>query len=157
MEDQNVKSARWNPWPVSIVAFFAVAIVGCVVFVVFCNLHPTDLVAADYYEQELRYQGQIDRMNRANALVGQASVQYNPEQKRIDVLIPGAQGSSGTVGKVELYRPSSAGLDRMIALEVDKEGRQSIDTAKLAPGLWDVKVTWVTSGQDFFIKRRIRI
>lgn len=157
MENTNVKSVRWNPWPVSIIAFFTVAIVGCVVFVVFCNLHPTDLVAKDYYEQELRFQGQLDRMNRANALAGQASVLYTADRKQITVSIPGVQGSSGVVGKVELYRPSSAGLDRMVALEVDGEGHQVIDATKLAPGLWNVKVTWVAGGQDYFINQRIRI
>jgi hypothetical protein len=79
---------RWNPWPVSIIVFFTVALLSCGAMIVFCNRHPADLVAADYYEQEVRYQGQIERLQRAQQRGQLASVAYDPAQRQITVSLP---------------------------------------------------------------------
>jgi nitrogen fixation protein FixH len=150
-------SARWNPWPVCIIAFFTLAITGCVGFVIFCSLHPSELVADDYYEQELRYQSQLDRMERVRALGSLASIQYNSDHKLITISIPESGGEARPTGKVELYRPSAANLDQSVKLEVDGQGNQQIDAGNLQPGLWKVKVTWSAGGKDYFLDRKVRI
>ena len=43
------KPARFDPWPVSIVAFFSLAILGCGTFIAFCSRHPADLISPNYY------------------------------------------------------------------------------------------------------------
>ena len=48
------KKSRFNPWPVTIIVFFSVAICAAVGFVIFCTRQKVDLVAADYYDQEVR-------------------------------------------------------------------------------------------------------
>ena len=83
--------------------FFALAISGCVGFVVFCSLHPTDLVAPDYYERELRYQGQIQRMGQAQAQA--TTVRYDAATQRIQVSFPAELMRSGVSGSIQLYRP----------------------------------------------------
>lgn len=148
---------RWNPWPASIITFFTLAILGCVGFVVFCSLHPSELVAEDYYEQEIRYQSQLDQMERVRASGSLASIQYNPDLKLITISIPESQGQPQPAGKVELYRPSSANLDQSVKLDVDGQGSQQIDAGSLQPGLWKVKVTWSAGGKDFYLDRKVRI
>jgi hypothetical protein len=150
-------STRWNPWPVCIIAFFSLAIIGCVSFVAFCTLHPTELVAQDYYEQEIRYQSQLDRMEMVRASGSLASIQYHQNQKLITISIPESGDKDRPTGKVELYRPSAASLDQSVKLEVDEKGNQQIDAGKLQPGLWKVKVTWSVGGKDFFLDRKVRI
>ena len=151
------ESTRWNPWPVCIIAFFTLAITGCVAFVIFCSLHPTELVAEDYYEQEIRYQSQLDRMEMVRASGSLASIQYNQSQKLITISIPGSDDKAQPTGKVVLYRPSSASLDRSVNLDVDEKGNQQIDARNLQPGLWKVKVTWSAGGKDFFLDQKVRI
>ena len=150
-------STRWNPWPVCIIAFFTLAILGGVGFVIFCSLHPSELVAEDYYEQEIRYQSQLDQMERVRASGSLASIQYNPDLKSITISIPENQGQAQPTGKVELYRPSSANLDQSVKLEVDGKGNQQIDVGKLQPGLWKVKVSWSVGGKDYYLDRKVRI
>lgn len=156
MDQQNAKRT-WNPWPVSIIAFFALAISGVITFVIFCNAHPTELVARDYYEQELRYQAQMERQRRANLLTEGASVGYDPDRRVVTVALPKDHRPEGTAGDIHLYRPSAAGLDRRLKIQLNPEGKQEIDAASLAPGLWKVKVLWTAGGQDYFIDQKVTI
>lgn len=149
--------ARWNPWPVAITSFFVVAILGFAGFVAFCNLHPTELVAPDYYEQEVRYQAQLDRMQHAQSLNEAASVAYDLARQRIVITLPHTHAGTNTTGDIRLYRPSAAGLDQQFKLEPDAAGVQSLDAANLRPGLWKVRVLWSSSGREFFIDKRLRV
>ena len=149
--------SRESAWPVAIIAFFAVAVSGCVSFVVFCNLHPADLVSQDYYEQELRYQSQIDRIDRARDIAGQVSVAFDRSRCRITLSLPKEHASAQVNGSIQLYRPSKAGMDERLALKLDPNGTQVIDAKHLSPGLWKVKVLWSVAGHEFFVERKVQI
>jgi len=151
----SAKTRRWDPWPVSIVAFFCVAIAGFAAFIWFCSRHPADLVAVDYYEQELRYQGQIDRVRNALRDAPGARVTYDSAIKCIIVSVPPDPGGGPARGVVQLYRPSAVNLDRQVTLQPDAAGTQRIDAADLSPGLWKVRVSWSVGEQDYFMDRRI--
>jgi hypothetical protein len=145
-----------NPWPVAITAFFAVAILGCGTFVAYCNRHPADLIAADYYEQEMRYQGQIERIQRAQQRAQLASITYDAASRHILIALP-HQTHANTVGTIQLYRPSALNLDRQLKLEPAANGTQTIDAGGLLPGLWKVRVSWTSGNQDYFIDRQVVI
>lgn len=146
----------WNPWPAGIIAFFITAIVGCAAFVVFCSMHPTDLVAADYYEQEVRYQGQMERIQRANEFGAMASIRIDSETRQVVITLPPhhAQAASGTV---HFYRPSQAALDQRLPLDVDERGTQRVSSSDLRPGLWNVKVSWKVEGREYFLNQALEI
>jgi nitrogen fixation protein FixH len=154
METKPKSLRRFNPWPVSIVAFFSVAIIGCVSFVAFCSLHPSELVAPDYYEQELRFQTRMDSTQHAQQLGQQAAVTYDPQARVISLSLPGQEKPAGTI---QLYRPSAAGLDRHFPLSLDRSGRQNIGAAELEPGLWKVRVAWRADDRDYFVDEPVVI
>jgi nitrogen fixation protein FixH len=145
----------WNPWPAAIIAFFTVAILGFAGFVVFCNLHSSELVAADYYEQELRFQKQVDQRQRAEDLDGRATVKYDAARDLIAVALPSSHGAAS--GAIELYRPSAAGLDRQLGLALRADGSQLIDARGLQPGLWRVRVVWKLNEQEYQIDQKVVI
>ena len=53
---ETTPASGWNPWPAAIIAFFTLAVLGCGAFVAFCARHPADLISANYYEEEVRFQ-----------------------------------------------------------------------------------------------------
>jgi len=144
-----------NFWPISIVAFFALAIAAAVVFVAFCNLHPTDLVAADYYEQEIRYQQEMERVRRTRQLSETTGVSFIADQRLIRIAVPAAHAGADLTGAIHLYRPSKAALDQHLKLAVDAKGFQDIRTTGLEPGLWKVKVQWKASGADYMLDEKV--
>lgn len=147
----------FNPWPWSIMAFFAVAITAAVVWVAFCVSHGTDLVAADYYEQEVEYQNQLDRMEHARELGGRATVSYEAADGFIRIQLPPEHAILQPHGVIHLYRPSQAGLDQRLPLRLTATGEQQLDAQLLAPGLWDVRVRWVAQGREFFLNEKLTI
>jgi nitrogen fixation protein FixH len=150
-------SRRWNPWPVSIIAFFSIAIMGCGTFIAFCSRHPADLITPNYYEEEVRYQGQIDRLNHTQQRAPLASAAYDNSTKHITISLPSDQIHASYTGQIQLYRPSAASLDRQLKLDLDSHGTQIIDASSLLPGLWKVRVSWTVENRDYFIDQPIVI
>jgi len=155
MNNLTQRISRLNLWPVSIISFFVIAIVGCGSFIAFCSRHPADLVAADYYEQEVRYQAQINRSQNAGQHA--ASVTYDPATAQITLALPPNPSHAGVAGHIHLYRPSAINLDREFKLEANADGVQTIDANSLLPGLWKVRVTWTVANQDYFIDQKLVI
>jgi hypothetical protein len=149
-----MKPAR-NLWPIGIIVVCALFVAGtATLIVVACSQH-TDLVTPDYYEQELRFQGHIDRVQRTRSSAPQASVAYNAAAQSITVSLPPAQVRPPVTGRIELYRPSAAGLDRAINLEPDARGIQRLDASGLAPGLWKVRVSWTAAEQTYYLEQKV--
>ena len=51
----------FNPWPYALIAFFTVLITVIASFVTWSLRQDMELVGADYYDQEMRFQQRIDR------------------------------------------------------------------------------------------------
>lgn len=153
----NANKPGFNPWPYSIIAFFSIAIAAAAVWIVFCIGHGTDLVATDYYEQELQYQDKLDSMQRVEELAGKASVTYNTNAEMIEIQLPPEQAASNPEGVIYLYRPSQARLDQHLPLQVTAAGEQRLDARVLAPGRWDVRVQWKAQGKEFFLNEKLNI
>ena len=155
MQDAQQRMRQWNPWPICLIAFFGVAILSCAGFVAFCSLHPSELVTPDYYEQEMRYQAQIGRIDNARNVLKEPSVSYDTQERTITVSLPAPVADSRPTGTIQLYRPSAASLDRKLDLALDPCGKQRIDARALAPGLWKVRVSWTVANREYYLDRPV--
>ena len=142
-------------WPFGIITAFVIFILGTVALIVISISSSTDLVAADYYEQEIRYQDQLDRLKRAQSLPVRATAVYDGARHAIKLSLPREHASDGTHGAIHLYRPSTAGLDQRWELKLDVSGSQTLNGADLHPGLWKVKVAWTVANQDYAIEESV--
>jgi hypothetical protein len=146
----NLQTIRTNPWPYAIIGWFLLFGSGMAAWVVVAVRNDPELVRADYYEQEIAYQKQIDRLNRTAAVRGEVSVFYESAQQQIALRLPAAHLGNKSIGTVRFYRPSNAKLDFELPLALDATGAQRIPTDKLQGGLWKVRVQWTSGGQEFF-------
>jgi nitrogen fixation protein FixH len=145
-----------NLWPHGIITAFVVFITGTIGLIVLACSNRVDLVNANYYEQEIRFQDHMDTVRRTQTIAGTASVAFDPASQKIAISVP-RQGAGGIpAGAIHFYRPSAASLDWEIRLQTE-HATQSIDTSELKPGLWIVRVSWRTDNQDFFIEKKINI
>ncbi|MBI3880534.1 MAG: FixH family protein [Verrucomicrobia bacterium] len=145
-----------NPWPHAIAAWFILCIIGVVAWVSFTMRQNTELVGADYYDQEIRYQRQIERLGRTQFLTAQVTVAYDAKQRRVTVTLPGDHAAQAK-GVIRFYRPSDARLDREIPLKVGAAGSQTVDSTTLRTGLWKVRVQWKVGAEEFFVDRPLVI
>jgi hypothetical protein len=143
-------------WPIGLTVFFVLFVAGMVAFVAWSAGHREDLVAPDYYEQEIRYQERIEASARAGAAGLRPAIAYDAAMGRLKLSFGDPAALQSATGTVTLYRPSDAAMDRVFAFEPDAEGAQSIPVA-LASGLWRVKTEWHKDGQAFYAEEAIRL
>jgi len=141
-----------NFWPLGIIAAFVLLFAGIIVVIVIAATHRDTLVSENYYENELKFQGQIDSATRAKT--AGATLAYEAAAGRIVVFIPVAQLAANFSGGITLYRPSASGLDRQVLLAPGADGVQSLDVSKLTPGPWLARVAWKSGGQDFYLETK---
>ncbi len=153
--DSKLMKSPLNPWPWAILLTFVVFISGTAGLVVMACSQKVDLVNQNYYEQELRFQGQIDRVKRTEGLSAPATVAYDPARQQIRFCLPPEQRQGEVSGRIELYRPSAAGQDRQFELHPDSQGMQTVDASRLSHGLWKVRVTWRVQGQEYFLDQKL--
>src|SRR3954466_7479312 len=118
-----MKSQR-NFWPLGIILTFVVFICSTLGLVVMACRHNTELVNANYYDQEIKYQSRIDSENRAQQLG--ASATYDAIARHIVISLPSSSAAKNVTGQIQLYRPSSAGLDKEIKLAPGADGTQTL-------------------------------
>jgi nitrogen fixation protein FixH len=147
--------STFNPWPYGIMLFFVLLVCALAGVVAIAATHRESMVSENYYEQELKFQEQIDGAARAQK--SGARLQLEPEGGKLVVTVPAEQAVRKCSGVIEFYRPSSPALDCEFPLAPGADGSQTVDVSKLAAGLWQVRVKWSAGGQDYFLEQKITI
>lgn len=135
-------------WGTRIVILYAafVAMIGTMVFM---TMHQkVDLVSEDYYQQELKFQQQIDRQAESNSL--SAPPQILAGKEAVTVTFPKEVSKSALSGKVNFYRPSDSSKDFQEAIAADSNGVLSIPGSKFVTGLYTVKLNWSAEGKNYY-------
>lgn len=142
-------------WPHAILAWFVVFSSAMAAWITFALRQNTELVSADYYEEEVRFQSQLDRLNRTAAVRGDVAVLYDAAQGQVTLRLPAdhvVQRPSPS-GRIRFYRPSDARLDFEVPLALAGPGEQRIDVSARRGGQWKVRVQWKAGGQDYFFEQ----
>jgi hypothetical protein len=140
-------------WPYAIMIWMALFATGIFSFVVVAQKNHVDLVGADYYDQEMKFQQQIDRVANTRSVKREISVRY--AAGAIDIALPPEHARQSPTGSIQLYRPSDASLDQKVVLAVGQNGDQKIDATKLRPGLWKVRITWKVGSEEYFFDQSL--
>lgn len=152
-------SRRPNPWPYGIVAAFVVFVGGLVTLVVTAQRQgKSELISADYYDREIKFQSTLDAENRALAFRDELRAEFNAASRVITVTIPKHHATGTSLeGSIQFYRPSSSSGDHRLPLQVGADGSQSIDARAFAEGPWEVRVEWKIGGDGYSYARRVVI
>lgn len=107
-----------------------------------------NLVADNYYQQELAYEEQITRMKNTDGLIDQPTFNLSANKKLIVLTFPEAHLPEK--GQITLFRPSDFTQDRKFKIRLDEEHQQGFVTESLMPGLWKAKVLWEKNGKPYY-------
>ena len=151
----NGMASTRNPWPLGIVVAFAIFIPATAGLIILACANRQELVSSDYYEKEIKYQGQINSLSRTHDLGTQASVIYDAPQGRLTVSLPAEHARRKAKGRILLYRASDAALDRRLRLDVDTNGVQQLDASELRPGPWKVRISWMVENQEYSLDQNV--
>ena len=110
-----------------------------------------NLVAEDYYEQEIKYQDQIDRVKNFNDLELRPVLKIDNNTGKCFLTFPDELVQIGDIsGKVHFFRPSDSKQDIIFELNLTKSNSVSMDINDLIDGLWEVRVSWSDSNKEYY-------
>jgi hypothetical protein len=141
---------RKSLWGVGIFVLYSGFVVAVLVVVAFASLQEIQLVEQDYYQQELVFQEQIDRIKRTLELPTAVSFEYNRPAGLITINYPPEVERSRLSGSIAFMRPSNADLDHTVPVLPDSTGRQEINASLMAKGLWRVKALWKIDADEYY-------
>lgn len=134
-------------WGVKITLVYIAFVVGMLTLVFKARSEKIELVAPDYYEQELAYQQRIDAIQNAAQLSGAVAVSEVSEG--VEITFP-YEISLAETGTVRVYRPSDSSLDKEFALLPTSANTQLIPRSLLEQGLYNIKVEWKAAGKQYY-------
>lgn len=114
--------------------------------------YDNELVVEDYYQQELKVQGNIEKTQNANAL--EEKVTISKSEEGITVQFPTKFDFQNIKGKVSLYRPSNQKLDFEIPISMSTS-HLLIPKSNLVGGLWDITIEWEYNDVNYLNKESI--
>ena len=152
---ESANKSRKSYWGYGIAAVYTIFALATLSFVGFTMTQKVELVSKDYYTQEVAYEQQINRLRQTKDLENQVTCKLSADGKFIQLHLPPKMVA--VQGTITLYRPSESALDMELELDPDDDGTQNIPIAKLARGLWRVKVTWSAEGRDFYNEFIVRV
>jgi len=114
-----------------------------------------DLESADYYEQELKFQDKIDKMQRTDAL--QTQLKWEVQPGGILLRFPAQFDGQAVSGSIYFLRPSDQGLDKTIAVPATTTGIQRVSTESLRKGLYRMKLSWHVGSTEYYNEGIIQV
>lgn len=135
-------------WGWKIAISLGIYMTGIISVVWYAMSVDVNLVAEDYYQQELAYEEQILRLENTKSLAEKPTFDFSGDKKFVVLTFP--QGLIPDNGKITLYRPSDFTQDRNFKLDLDEANQQGFVTASLMPGLWKAKLQWQQAGKSYF-------
>ncbi len=137
-------------WPIGITLTLLIFVGFLVTAFILSRQVPINLVSKDYYQNEIQYQKQIDRLKRSRNVLYEVDWHYNPAQQQLTITIPHHSPNDSISGTITFYRPSDANLDVSFPLHLNGDGSQQVDVASLKKGFWRVYLLWKEQGLDYF-------
>jgi hypothetical protein len=141
-------------WGKGILAVCIIFVIGVGVMVYISVNKNIDLVTKNYYEEEIKYQQQIDKINNSNNLKKQLIMQQNDGS--LVIIFPDDEYRD-IKGEISFYRPSDAKKDFKIPIILSGQNQQVIATNSLQKGLWKVQVNWNKSGVDYYNEEKLMV
>ena len=147
---QDKKNAGFWPYAIILVFVFFAIFIGQFVYRSMQN--PTNLVAEDYYQQEINYQSKIDKSS--NALAIKSQMEFDITDDLVKVNFPMAW--TNVKGTLHLYNPINEQLDVSAPFSTPSNVLQ-MKLKDLQIGNWTVKLEFDYEGKAYFVEEKILV
>lgn len=143
---------NWGKGIAVVYISFVVLVLGLVIYFM---TQDVDLVTHKYYDEEIKYQAQIERIKRTNELTEKPLLEI--ENQSLKLVFPKNLLDKHIEGTINFYRPADQSKDFSVHIDLEHDGIQNINSNKLQPGLWKVKLSWNCSGEEYYDEQVIHL
>jgi len=144
-------------WGASIVIAIAAFMSFILFFVIKMSVNSKydhDLVATEYYKNELVFQQEIDKEQNLKLLSEPIKIEQKVEG--ISIVFPSELQPKDIQGKVFLYRPSNEKMDIEIPLSISSN-ILFLPKKDLVSGRWDIIIDFTHQGIAYLVKKEIML
>jgi hypothetical protein len=142
-------------WGTGIAMLYVGFMIGILTLVVMSTRQKIDLVTTNYYEEELRFQGKMDKMARAKALADPIRWEVKPEG--VLVQFPTATDATAPSGTISLYCPSDERKDVSFPIVVNPAGQQLLPAGSIQSGRYTLQIDWQQGTETYWSEGVLRI
>ncbi len=132
-------------WGKSIALFYTLFVVAILSVVAFSFTQDVNIISEDYYQQEIAYEEQIERLKNTNEL----EVEPGVELVRNHVKVVFADNLKPK-GNILFFRPSDGSKDWHVPISLGADGTQQIDFSTRQQGKWIVKLLWRDGDKEYY-------
>jgi hypothetical protein len=140
-------------WGTGIWAVYGLFVLMMLAMVGMSIIQKIDLVSDDYYEQELRYQGRINKIAHAKQLAN--PLKWEVAENGIKIQYP--SDIKGVSGTINFYCPSDNRKDFKVKIQPDPSGIQLIPMQKIPAGRYQIQIDWQANGVEYWNEGTVNI
>ncbi len=138
---------KWN-WGTKLMLVFGLFIAAMAGLVVMSMRQKIQMVAKDYYKEELKYQQVINATVLANQL--STTVEIIKQDDFIILQLPAEMKGELIKGTILFYYPADAAKDRELPLQINNNAQQLIPLSLFLPGKYTVKIDWIHKDKQYY-------
>ncbi len=142
-------------WGFRITIVYVCFVALIVSMVVISSRSKSELVAKDYYAQELNYQQRINAIENEKSLA--ESIMFENNANDITLFYPAVEQKQDFSGELVFFRPSDASKDLKLNLRFDGKGRLIVNKSDLSKGIYKVCISWHNNGKDYYKEEVINL
>jgi len=144
-------------WGYGILVFVVLFMTFILALVYQCSKQKVDLVSAKYYELELNYQQQVNKLNNAAAMDERLHIVFSRENQVVQIQFPSNTDRATLSGNVNFFKPDDALLDFNIPVQSNESREQFVPVSKLKKGWWKIQVSWASAGTTYYKEQKVLI
>jgi hypothetical protein len=141
-------------WGYKIAAFYLLFVAGMAYLVISSSMQRVDLVTADYYGEEIRYQDRINEKRNAEGL--SAPVQVSYEAGVITLRFPEELKGKKIEGMAQLYCPSDKNKDLLQSIFAENNTARII-IPRQNIGFHQLKLNWKADGVGYYLEKNLTL
>ena len=148
-----MKKISWGTGIATVIILFLILTIGQAIAIhIFIDY---DLVEEEYYEAEIKYQSQIEKIERAKALPESLKIVLTTQFIEFD--FPSIFENKTINGFIKFYKPSNDLLDKTQTIKLDDMNKMYFSTNELTTGLWKAKVHWEVDGIEYYNEKLLMV
>lgn len=139
-------------WGTGIAIFYIAFVIVMVGMVVYSKTLDNSLVVENYYDEDLRFQEKIDKLENAARLEKDLEIAVTD---KADILLSFPEAMQNISGTVVLYRADDKSKDLSYTISVNEDNQMLVPAKDIRGGRWTVKVDWQGDSQPFYKEKDI--
>lgn len=143
-------------WGTGLTIFFII-FVSTLVFVLYQAFQQDNsLVMDNYYEEDIKYQQQYDKIKNTSELTTKVKVDFDGAKGEILLTFP-PDSTAITTGNVWVYHPADKSADTKYDFSLSKTNMYQIKVDQMSKGRLKVKIDWERAGVKYYQEEEIII